>query len=306
MKARLSDPEASQPPVDVSVVIVHYETPGLLIGCLEALARSTGAVTAQVFVVDNASKAFDADAALRAYPSVQVIQNEANVGFACASNTALRQATGRYVLLLNPDTVVAPDTLVTMIGYMNDRPDVGCSTCRLELDDGSLDLACRRLFPTPIRSFYRITLLARLFPRSRRFGQYNLTYLDDRQESEIDSPCGAFMLVRREVMDQVGLLDERYFMYGEDLDWSYRIKQAGWRIMYVPLTTVLHRKRASSRRFRQRTIRYFHDGMRRFYRTYYAPVHPAWVNALVLLAVDAREQVELIADRMRKLGARAQ
>lgn len=302
-----SQPEhaAGRPP-DVSVVIVHYETPALLLGCLEALSVSTGSVTAEVFVVDNASTEFDAAAVQGSFPGARVIVNGANVGFARASNTGLREATGRYVLLLNPDTVVAPDTLAKMVTYMDDQPDVGCSTCRLELEDGSLDLACRRLFPTPRRSFYRLTLLARLFPRSRRFGQYNLTYLDDRKETEIDSPCGAFMLVRQEVVREVGLLDEQYFMYGEDLDWSYRIKQAGWRIMYTPITTVQHRKRASSRRFRQRTIRYFHDGMRRFYRTYYAPVNPAWVNALILFAVGAREQIELLADRTRAtLAARA-
>jgi GT2 family glycosyltransferase len=256
---------------------------------------------AQVFVVDNASSDFDPSAARRAYAGVRITVNEANVGFARASNLALRQATGRYVLLLNPDTVVAPDTLATMLRYMDERQAVGCATCRLELEDGSLDLACRRLFPTPIRSFYRMTLLARLFPRSRRFGQYNLTYLNDRQETEIDSPCGAFMLVRREAVTQVGLLDEQYFMYGEDLDWAYRIKEAGWRIMYAPITTVQHRKRASPRRFRQRTIRYFHDGMRRFYRSHYAPLQPPWVNALILLGIDARERIELTSDRVLAL-----
>ena len=285
-------------PVDVSVVIVHYETPDLLRGCLEALERSTGPIGVEVFVVDNASIAFEPSDAGRAYPGARIMVNEANLGFARASNRALREAVGRYVLLLNPDTVVAPETLATMVAYLDARPDVGCATCRLELEDGSLDLACRRLFPTPIRSLYRITLLARLFPRSRRFAQYNMTYLDEREETEIDAPCGAFMLVRGDVLEQVGLLDERYFMYGEDLDWSFRIKEAGWRIMYAPVTTVQHRKRASSRRFRQKTIRYFHDGMRRFYQTHYAPVYPRWVTVGILLAIGARERIELLADRL--------
>jgi GT2 family glycosyltransferase len=295
----MADPLA----VDISVVIVHYETPELLVDCLASLADTTGGVNLEVFVVDNDSTRFDEAAARRAYPGVQVLVNDTNAGFARASNQGLRLSAGRFVLLLNPDTAVAPDSLATMLGYMDARPAVGCATARLELEDGSLDLACRRLFPTPIRSFYRMTLLSRLFPRSRRFGQYNLTYLDDRQETEIDAPCGAFMMVRREVVDEVGLLDETYFMYGEDLDWAYRIKAAGWRIMYTPATTVQHRKRASSRRFRQRTIRYFHDGMRRFYAAHYASSQPRLVNALVMAAIAARERLELAGDAMRNSRA---
>jgi GT2 family glycosyltransferase len=281
----------------VSVVIVHYETPELLVGCLESLAASVG-VSIETFVVDNASTTFEPDAVSRALPAARIIVNDRNLGFSRASNVGLRLAKGRYRLLLNPDTVVAPDSLAVMTAYMDAHPNVGCATCRLELEDGSLDLACRRLFPTPVRSLYRITLLSRLFPRSRRFGQYNLTYLDEHETTEIDSPCGAFMLVRREVAEQVGLLDEAYFMYGEDVDWSFRIKAAGWRIMYVPVTTVQHRKRASSRRFRQQTIRYFHDGMRRFYRAHYANGQPRLVSLVILFAIAARERVELTLDRL--------
>src|SRR5207245_4076667 len=138
------------------------------------------------------------------------------VGFAAASNQALRLAQGRYLLLLNPDAFVSPETLSTMLHYLDNHPDVGCATCRVELGDGRLDLACRRLFPTPERALYRMIFLSRLFPSSRRFGQYNMTYVDEWKETEIDQPCGAFMMVRATVADQVGLLDERYFMYGED------------------------------------------------------------------------------------------
>ena len=126
---------------------------------------------------------------------------------------------------------------------------MGCATARLNLADGSLDLACRRLFPTPERALYRMTLLSRLLPRSRTFGQYNLTYLPEDRETEIDAPCGAFMMVRAEIRESVGLLDERYFMYGEDLDWAYRIKRAGWKIVYYPEAVATHVKRAASAKF---------------------------------------------------------
>ena len=213
-------------------------------------------------------------------------------------------AHGRYVLLLNPDTIVEPGTLATMVRYMDEHSNVGAATARLVMEDGQLDLACRRSFPTPARSFYRLSLLSRLFPRSRRLGQYNLTYLDQRQETEIDSPCGAFMFVRRTTMDQVGLLDERYFMYGEDLDWAWRIKRAGWRVMYVPSATALHIKRAASRKTRRRTIRAFHDSMRLFYADHYQSHYSRLLSWLVYRAIDAREVIELSADRLHEIAPR--
>ena len=193
---------------------------------------------------------------------------------------------------------ITPDTLASMTAYMDANPDVGCATARLVLEDGRLDLACRRSFPTPGAAFYRISQLSRLFPRSKRAARYNLTYLPDDQETDIDSPCGAFMFVRREAYEQVGGLDERYFMYGEDLDWAFRLKAAGWRITYAPVSTVLHLKRASSRKFRGRTIRAFHDAMRIFYRTYYEARYPAWMSWLVYRAIDGREMLELTAHRL--------
>ena len=288
----------------VSAAIVHYETPDLLVRCLKALKASQGSEGLEVFVVDNASSAFDPAAAAAAFPGAVIIRNKDNAGFARAANQALGVARGRYLLLLNPDAFVAPESVALMATYLDGHPDVGCVTCRVALEDGSLDLACRRLFPTPIRSLYRMTWMSRLFPRSRRFGQYNLTYLDEWEETEIDQPCGAFMLVRSEIRDEVGLLDERYFMYGEDTDWACRMKQAGWRIMYVPTTTVVHVKRASSGKFRRQTIRYFYRSMRIFYRQHYEPVYPPLLNATILLATHVREQIELTADSLLRLRRR--
>jgi N-acetylglucosaminyl-diphospho-decaprenol L-rhamnosyltransferase len=285
------------------VVIVHYETPELLGRCLRALHAGRDTIRVETLVIDNASPAFDGESVQRGFPRTTVVINERNHGFAAAANLGLRAATGRYLLLLNPDTIVALDTLPRMVEYMDEHTDVGCSTARLIREDGGLDLACRRSFPTPARALYRLTWLSRLFPQSKRFGQYNLTYLDEHREADIDAPCGAFMLVRREVVDQVGLLDERYFMYGEDLDWSYRIKQAGWRITYTPITTVTHVKRAASRRARGRTIRAFYDAMRIFYREYYEQAQPRWLSWLVYRAIDLRERLELTAHRLASRGA---
>jgi GT2 family glycosyltransferase len=187
-----------------------------------------------------------------------------------------------------------------MVGYMEAHPKVGCATARLQLEDGSLDLACRRKFPTPERALYRMTLLSRLFPHSRTFGQYNLTYLPEDLETEIDAPCGAFMLVRAEIRESVGLLDERYFMYGEDLDWAYRIKRAGWRIMYVPAARATHMKRAASAGNRPRTIRAFYEAMRIFYGDHYESRYPRLMSWLIYRAIDTRERLELLAARIRE------
>jgi GT2 family glycosyltransferase len=239
----------------------------------------------------------------RAFPKARVVVNQRNVGFAAANNQVLPEATGRYLLLLNPDTTVETDTLETMVLYMDKRPEVGCATARLVLPNGKLDVACRRAFPTPRRAFYRLTLLSRLFPRSRRFAQYNLTYLDETREAEIDSPCGAFMLVRAQAYQEVGPLDERYFMYGEDIDWAFRIKAAGWRIMYNPGAVAHHIKRASSRQVRRKMIRSFHDAMRIFYGDHYEPSSPRWLSWLVYRGIDLRERLELTAARLNRAGA---
>lgn len=296
-------PESRATTPDVSVVIVHYRTPRLLERCLDSLRRSEGP-SLEVFVIDNASPQFEPDDYSGILPDARIIRNPTNVGFAVASNQGLRAARGSYLLLLNPDAFVNPDSIRLMAEYLDAHPDVGCVTCRVELENGDLDPACRRMFPTPERALYRMTLLSRLFPRSRRFGQYNLTYLDEWQETEIDQPCGAFLMLRREIREEVGLLDERYFLYGEDTDWAFRIKQAGWRIMYVPTATATHTKRASSRKCRADSIRHFYRAMRTFYDDYYRETYPPPVTAAVMLAITIRERVELMAVGVGRLRRR--
>jgi hypothetical protein len=161
--------------------------------------------------------------------------------------------------------------------------------------DGSLDLACRRSFPTPEVSFYRMVGLSRLFPRSRRFGRYNLTYLEPDQETEVDSVVGAFMMVRRAAIEDAGLLDERFFMYGEDLDWALRIKRAGWKIYYNPRVTVLHHKRASSTG-NQRAHFEFYRAMYLFYQKHYAADTPIWLHWLVVAGIALKGGTRLMRE----------
>ena len=197
----------------------------------------------------------------------------------------------RYALLLNPDTVVPPDAFARMIQLMDDRPEFGISGPKLVRRDGSLDLACRRGFPSVEVSFWRLTKLSNIFPRSRRLGRYNMTYLDPDQPAEIDSVVGAFMLVRREAIAQAGLLDEIFWMYGEDLDWAYRIKQSGWKVYYYPQVVVQHVKRASSSQDTAGAAKAkfeFDRAMWLFYRKHYRATTPGLIDWLVKLVLGLK------------------
>lgn len=281
--------------LDLAIVIVNYNTCNLLRDCLASIYSSRGDFSYEVCVVDNASEDGSAAMVREEFPRVHLIESPVNGGYAYANNLGLRAfgfrdeplaiphlpSVPRFALLLNPDTVLPPSALQEMLDFMESHPRAGAAGPKLVREDGSLDLACRRSFPTPEVSFYRITGLSKLFPRSRRFGRYNLTYLDPDEVTEVDSVVGAFMLVRREAVQQVGLLDEGFFMYGEDLDWALRVKQAGWKIYYNPQVTVLHYKRAASEHSRR--ARYeFYRAMYTFYRKHYAATTPLWLHWLIV------------------------
>lgn len=277
---------------DLGIVIVNWNTRDLLRRCLQTVLASQG-VTFRLIVVDNASTDGSPDMVRAEFPGVDLIVSPVNGGFAYANNLGLRalgfergcaEDAPRYALLLNPDTEVPPDALREMVAFMDADPRIGVAGPKLVLPDGSLDLACRRSFPTPEISAYRMLGLSRLFPRSRRFGRYNLTYLDPDLVTEVDSVVGAYMQVRREAIASVGLLDEVYFMYAEDIDWAYRVKQAGWTVWYNPRVTVLHVKRAASRR-NPRAQREFYRAMLIFYRRHYRAGTPLWLHSLILLGL---------------------
>ncbi|MBP8974487.1 MAG: glycosyltransferase family 2 protein [Anaerolineae bacterium] len=280
--------------VDLGIVIVNWNTRDLLRDCLRSVAASQGDFTDRVVVVDNASADGSADMVRAEFPDVTLIASAENEGYSRANNRGLRalgfaqgcadEDAPRYALALNPDTVLPPAALSDMLTYMDADATIGVAGPKLVLPDGSLDLACRRSFPTPEISFYRMVGLSKLFPRSRRFGRYNLTYLDSDVETEVDSVVGAFMLVRRAAIQRVGLFDETFFMYGEDLDWAFRIKQAGWKVMYNPRVTVTHVKRAASRQSR-RAQREFYRAMLLFYRKHYRQTTPWWLHSLILLGL---------------------
>jgi GT2 family glycosyltransferase len=299
---------------DLGIVILNWNTRDLLRDCLRSVFASTlrppalGALS--VVVVDNASSDGSPAMVRAEFPAARVIESPANVGYAAGNNIGLQAmgfgpgggapvaASPRYALLLNPDTVVPPTALADMVAYLDACPRCGAAGPRLVLPDGSLDLACRRSLAFDA-FIYRMLGLSRLFPRSRRFGQYNLTYLSPDVETEVGSVVGAFMLVRAEAIAQAGLLDEGFFMYGEDLDWAFAMRQAGWQIRYNPAVTVLHVKRAASRQSHRAQIA-FHEAMLYFFRKHYAASLPRPMRWLVLGGIT----LNLWATRLRERWVR--
>jgi N-acetylglucosaminyl-diphospho-decaprenol L-rhamnosyltransferase len=303
--------------LDLAIVIVSYNTRDFLRDCLDSIFASHGDFAYKVCVVDNNSS--DASAAMvrEMFPQVHLIERQVNSGYAYANNLGLR-AVGfdasqvsnadypRYLLLLNPDTIVPPFALREMLAFMEAHPEAGAAGPRLVLPNGELDRACRRSFPTPEVAFYRLIGLSFLFPRSRRFGRYNLGYLDPSETTEVDSVVGAFMMARGKAVQQAGLLDENFFMYGEDLDWAKRIKDAGWKVYYHSEVVVHHVKRAASRHSPRAQIE-FNRAMRIFYDKHYVHQTPWWLHGLVVLGIGLRGRLERArqALRSRRDGAPA-
>jgi GT2 family glycosyltransferase len=204
-----------------------------------------------------------------------------------------------YVLFLNPDTVVPPEALELTVNFLVERPTAGVVGPKVIKPDGTLDLACRRSFPTPVSSLFKLTGLSKLFPHSKLAARYNLTYLSDDQTAEVDSVMGAYMLVRGRSLSQAGLFDERFFMYGEDLDLAFRIKARGWHVFYYPVVEVLHHKGASSRKQSDRSIREFYRAMRIFYRKHYAGQYNSVINLAVNLGITLRGTLALTQNALR-------
>jgi len=281
--------------VDLGIIIVNWNTRDLLQRCLETVYASQGDFTYSVVVVDNASDDGSPQMVQEHFPQAILIASEENNGYPRGNNIGLR-ALGyhgvgdvdadapRYALLLNPDTEVPPDSLAQMVQFMDSRPDIGVAGPKLILPDGSLDRACRRGFPTPEVAFYHYSGLAKIFPDSERFGRYNMTFASVDQELEVDSVVGAYMQIRKECVEQVGLMDETFFMYGEDLDWAFRIKQAGWKVWYYAPVTVYHVKRAASRKSKRAQFEFWR-AMLIFYRKHFRATTPIWMHTLVLGAL---------------------
>lgn len=268
----------------LSIIIVTHNVMEHLRVCLASVYASDFPGGFEVFVVDNGTDESLAMVAAE-FPDATRILGSPHIGFAAGNNLALPTARGRYVLLLNPDTELPPTALADLYAVMEAHPGWGVIGPKLLRADGSLDLACRRSFPTPWNALMKACGLARRFPNSRIFSAYNLTYIDPDECHPLDAVVGAFMFMRRAALNHAGPLDDTFFMYGEDLDLCYRIRQAGWQVWYWPAVAVRHLKGESSRQRPGRMTFEFFRSMHLFYAKHQAPRNSAILNILVLSAI---------------------
>ena len=264
--------------LDLTVVVVSWNTRDLLDRSLETLkedlertSNSSNLVT-EVFVVDNDSKDGSAAMVAEKHGWATLIANDDNLGFAKANNQVLRQAKGRYILLLNPDTEVEKGALKTLIDFLEAHPKAGIVAPQLLNSDGSIQRSCRQ-FPTFTGMLFELIGLSKLFPKGSKMGTtfraYKMLDWEHDDEREVDQPEGACLLLRREVLEEVGLLDEGYFMLFEEVDWCYRIKKAGWQIWFTPKARVMHHYGQSIKQVKARMILSSHRGLYRFWRKHY-------------------------------------
>lgn len=277
----------------VTIVIVNWKTPELLAGCLDSILADPRSPEFQIIVVDNASGDNSLEV-LAGYPQVHTIANSRNLGFPKACNQGIPLAKSPYVLLLNPDTVVSGNAITLLADFLDANPDCGAVGPKVLNTDGTLQLACRRAFPSPAASFYRFTYLSKLFPKSKVFAQYNLTYADEDEQLDVDVISGSAMMVSKRVIDQIGLMDEEMFMHGEDVDWCWRIKEAGWRVVYYPQAVIHHFHGASTRLRPVGNTINLHKGMEVFYRKHLSHKHSALFNAMVYAGIWFRAGVFIV------------
>ncbi len=255
---------------DISIIIVNYNVKDFLLQCLKSIDESHQYLKIEIIVVDNHSTDHSVKLLEPMFPRVHFIKLNENLGFAKANNIGIRQATGKYILILNPDTLLFEDTLKIMFEYMENNKEVGISGCKVLNSDGTFQLACRRGFPTPWASFCKLFGLQSLFPKWRLFSKYNQTFRSIDETYYIDAVIGAFMFCRAEIFDKVGLFDEDYFMYGEDIDLCYRTKSLGYEIAYVHKTSIIHYKGESTKRSSINGLKHFYEAMEIFSKKHFS------------------------------------
>lgn len=299
--------------IDLSVIILNYNTKDLLKSCLSKVKETEeNGCFYETIVVDNASTDGSPEMVRKNFPWVELIVSRKNLGFAGGNNLGLKKAKGRYILFLNSDTEIKPHAFKEIIAFMDKDSKIGAATPKTMLVSGGMDPDCHRGFPTPWASLTYFLGLEGLFPKSRIFGQYHKFYLDLNKVHEIDAGFGTFMMVRQKALKEVGNWDENYFFYGEDLDLFYRIKRAGWKVMFYPEPLLEHHKGASSglrpesrkvtRASRETKIKAAQasvQAMEIFYQKFYKGKYPFWVTWLVISGIKLKGFFRILRYRFR-------
>lgn len=283
----------------VTVIIVNYRVKYYLAQCLHSVVKAMEGIEGQVIVVDNDSQDDSVDFNRQLYPQVQFIENKENMGFARANNVAIRESDSEYVLLLNPDTIVNERLLRDCIDLLDGNPAIGATGVRMLCENGWFAPESRRGVPTPFTAFCKMVGLTRLFPQSRVFGRYYMKYLDEFAATPIEIISGACMFIRRSVLDECGLLDENYFMYGEDIDLSYRMLQTGKQNYYIP-SRIMHYKGESTHKNSFRYVYVFYEAMYIFFRKHYSNYN--WILSIpIRSAIYLKGASEFVSRKVKGL-----
>lgn len=281
--------------VKLSIIIVNYNVKHFLEQCLISVLNARSLNSAEVFVVDNNSVDGSAVMVKERFPTVNLIENKKNYGFSYANNQAIKKAKGEYILLLNPDTVVEEDTFEKCIRFMDSNSDAGGLTVKMIDGKGNFLPESKRALPTPMVAFYKIFGFNRLFPKSKRFARYYLGHLSENDTNEIEILPGAFMFLRKAAIDKIGLLDEEFFMYGEDIDLSYRIMQAGYKNYYSPETTIIHYKGESTKKGSLNYVYVFYKAMIIFAQKHFSQKNARAFSFLIHIAIYFRALIAILA-----------
>lgn len=287
----------------LSIIIVNYKTYKLTKQTIDAVVTKPHHFKYEILLIDNASMDGSIEQLEKDYENLvaektlKIYKNSENLGFAKANNIGMKEASGKYILLLNSDTVIMGDCLEKSIERIEQDERIGALGAKVVLSDGRLDHACKRGFPTPAASLYYLMKLDKKNPK--KYGQYDALWLDEDEEGEVDALMGAYMLMPRKVLNEVGLLDERFFMYGEDIDLCYRIKEAGYKILYYPSAKLVHYKGGSSKKKRTKVIYDFHQAMWLFYKKHYLKKYNVFVSGIVYIGIWLKYLLEIIKNTLK-------
>lgn len=284
----------------LSVIIVNYNVKHFLEQCLHSLRKASQGLSMETFVVDNSSVDGSVKIVEEKFPNVHIIANKENLGFSRANNQAIRKAKGEYILLLNPDTVVEQNTLRDIVDFMDEHPDAGGLGVKMVDGRGNFLPESKRGLPTPEVAFYKIFGLSKLFPHSKRFSKYHLGHLDENETHEVEILAGAFMLLRKKVLDEIGLLDETFFMYGEDIDLSYRILKAGFKNYYYPKARIIHYKGESTKKGSLNYVFVFYQAMVIFAKKHFSRKKASIFSFFINMAVYFRAFLAVLSRFWKK------
>lgn len=286
----------------LSIVIVNYNVKYFVEQCIHSIQKAVNGLSAEVFVVDNNSVDGSVRMIREKFPDVHLIENKDNKGFSKANNQAIRKAKGEYILILNPDTILEDDTLVKCIAFMDEHPDAGGLGVKMIDGKGKFLPESKRGLPSPSVAFFKMFGFSSLFPKSKTFNKYHLGYLDKNKTHEVDVLAGAFMMVRKSVLDKIGLLDEGFFMYGEDIDLSYRITQAGYKNYYFPGTRIIHYKGESTKKSSVNYVFFFYNAMIVFARKHFSKKNARIYSTLINFAIYLRATISIITRFLTRIA----